>query len=69
MGHIKTQHIITDNSSERISVITDETTASLKQEFKGQLPEEIPAYKIIILNRQEAEYFVAILRNWLRIGG
>ena len=69
MSHIKTQHIIQRNSSETISVITNETRVALKQEFRGRLPEELPAYKVIILNRQEVEYLVAILRNWLRIGG
>ena len=68
MSHIKTQHIIQQNSSEIISVITNETRVALKQEFRGQLPEELPAYKVIILNRQEAEYLVAILKNWLKNG-
>ena len=60
------REVITDNSSERISVITDKERLSLKQEFKGRLPEELSDYKVIILNVQEARRLQGILNSWLK---
>ena len=60
------KHIIEENSSETISVITDPTRLSLKQEFRGRLPEELSDYKVLIFNENEVRRLVPILNNWLK---
>jgi len=60
------KYIIEENSSETISVITDPTRLSLKQEFRGRLPEELSDYKVLILNKKEASHLAYILNNWLK---
>ena len=65
-GEGKMKHIITDNSSGTISVITDPTRLSLKQEFRGRLPEELSDYKVLVFNENEIRRLVPILNNWLK---
>ena len=65
-GEGKMKHIITDNSSEKISVITDENRVTLKREIGGQLPGWVLPYKIIILNKRETQAVANILNNWLK---
>ena len=60
------KHIITSNTSEIISVITDEDRVTLKQEIRGRLPKWLLRYKIIILNKREAQNLSTILNNWLK---
>ena len=60
------KHIITSNTSEIISVITDEDRVTLKQEIRGRLPKWLLPYKIIILNKREAQSLSTILNNWLK---
>ena len=60
------KHIIGENGSEIISVITDATRVALKQEFKGTLPPGINRYKVTIFNRREAGRLATILNNWLK---
>ena len=62
----KMKHIITSNTSEIISVITDEDRVTLKQEIRGRLPKWLLRYKIIILNKREAQNLSTILNNWLK---
>jgi len=63
------KYIIEENSSETISVITDLTRLSLKQEFKGRLPEELSDYKVLVFNENEIRRLVPILNNWLKNKG
>jgi len=60
------KYIIEENSSETISVITDPTRLSLKQEFRGRLPEELSDYKVLVFNENEIRRLVPILNNWLK---
>ena len=62
----KMEHIITDNSSETISVVTDETRFSLLHEFKGVLPPIFNQYKVTILNKQEVRRLLTIGNDWLK---
>ena len=61
------KHIIEDNSSETISVITDETRVAFKQEFKGPLPPEINRYKVTILSEEGVRHLAPILTSWFKI--
>ncbi len=62
------KRIIEQNSSETITVVTDSNRLSIKQEFKGQLPDEINGCKVMILNRDEARRLLPILNQWLNGG-
>ena len=62
------RYIIEENSSEIITVITNKDNLSIKQEFKGHLPEEMLPYKIIVLNKQEVRRLKPILDRWLNGG-
>ena len=60
------KHIITDNTSEKIWVTADEIRFCLHKQLKGSLvPHNMP-YKLIILNRQEAQALASILNDWLK---
>ena len=60
------KHIISDNSSERITIITDEHRLSFKQEFKGRLPAELSDYKVIILSQDEVRRLLPLAERWLK---
>lgn len=60
--------IITDNSSERIEVKTDEDRFCIIKSFKGRLPEDINDKKVFILNRAEAIRIYDLLGQWIRRG-
>lgn len=59
--------IISDNSSERITIVTDKDRMGITQKFKG-LSGEFNQYKVMILNRDEARRLLPILNTWLNGG-
>ena len=61
------KHTIEQNSSESITVVTDDTRLSIKQEFKT-IPGGFNRYKVMILNRREARRLLPILKQWLNGG-
>jgi len=60
------KHIIEDNGSEVISIITDEARVALKQVFRGPLPPEINRYKVTILSEEGVRHLAPILTSWLK---
>ena len=59
------RQVIQDNSSETITVITDEDRLAIKQEFKGQLSPDINRYKVMILSKEEVRRLLPIANCWL----
>ena len=63
---MKMKYVITHNAVETISVVSDETCFCLHHEPANFLPPDNKQYKIIILNRREAEQLRTILNSWLK---
>ena len=62
------KHTIEENSSETITVVTDDTRLSIKQEFKGGLSPDINRYKVMILSKDEVRRLLPIANCWLKGG-
>ncbi len=60
--------IITNNSSERITVIPTVHNLAIKHEIKGELPEGFNQYKVTVLNREEVRRLLPIAHTWLNGG-
>jgi len=58
------KQVIEQNSSESITVVTDDARISITQRFKS-LPGGFLQYKTMILNRREARRLKPILDRWL----
>jgi len=61
------RQVISNDSSETITVVTDDTRLSIKQEFKS-LPSGFNQYKTMILNRENYRKLKAIGDPWLNGG-
>lgn len=59
---------IENNSSESITVVTDNTRLSIVTEFKGRLPDDMVRYKVTILNKDQGRHVAPILNQWLNGG-
>jgi len=59
------EHTITDNTVEKITVVTDETHFSLKHKIKGPWA-SAQKTNVTVLNKREAEQLHIILNNWLK---
>ena len=62
------RHIIENNGSKTITVVTDSNRLSIKQEFKGSLSPSINRYKVMILNKDEVRRLLPIAKAWLNGG-
>ena len=60
------KQVIEQNSSETVTVVTDDTRLSIKQEFKGGLSPDINRYKVMILSKDEVRRLLPIANQWLR---
>ncbi len=57
--------IIEENSSETITVVTDKNRLSISHLFKGPLPDEVRAVKVMILNKRQVRHLLPIAQRWL----